>query len=136
VKKPNTQNIVRYANGMLLAAAIAIPLSAPDTVFAQDDAIEEIVVSGVRQSLDSAALIKRNSNVIVDAITAEDIGVFSDNNIGEALSRVPGVQLERSEGEGYRVTVRGLGPKFVRTTLNGRTALSSPGGRSISSRRK
>lgn len=45
----------------------------------------------------------------VDAITAEDIGVFSDNNIGKALSRVPGIAL-------------------VRTTLNGRTVLSSPGG--------
>ncbi len=127
-----THNTARYAGALLLTVAIAMPLLAPGTVLAQsdDDAapIEEIVVSGVRQSLDSAALIKRNSDAIVDAITAEDIGVFSDNNIGEALSRIPGVALERSEGEGYRVSIRGLGPRFVRTTLNGRTALSSPGG--------
>ena len=59
---------------------------------------------------------------------AQDIGLFSDNNIGEALARIPGVLLERDAGEGYRITIRGLGPRFVRTTVNGRTALSASGG--------
>ncbi len=98
-------------------------------------ALEEVVVTGIKASLDNAAEIKRASDSIVDAITAEDIGLFSDNNIGEALQRIPGVQLERSEGEGYRISIRGLGPRFVRTTLNGRTALSSPGGESGSDAR-
>jgi TonB-dependent receptor len=114
-----------------LTIAISMPLLAPVTVLAQDadtGALEEVVVYGIRQSLDNAADIKRNSDSIVDAITAQDIGLFSDNNMGEALQRVPGVQLERSEGEGFRISIRGLGPRFVRTTLNGRTALSSPGG--------
>jgi iron complex outermembrane receptor protein len=130
MRKPNFRSAVQPLKALLLPIALAAPLLVAGTVFAQgaDDAIEEIVVSGVRQSLDTAAEIKRNADTIADAITAEDIGVFSDNNIGEALSRIPGVQLERSEGEGYRISVRGLGPKFVRTTLNGRTALSSPGG--------
>lgn len=46
---------------------------------------------------------------MVDAISAEDIGMFSDNNIAEALQRVPGVQVERDMGEGFRISIRGLG---------------------------
>ena len=57
--------------------------------------MEEVTVSGIRRSLDLAADIKRESNTLVDVITAADIGLFSDNNIGEALARVPGVLLER-----------------------------------------
>jgi len=118
--------------------AISTTIFAPITVFAQDageqvaeeSVLEEVIVTGTRTSLDNAADLKRTSDTIIDAITAEDIGVFSDNNIGEALARIPGVQLERQEGDGYRISVRGLGPRFVRTTLNGRTALSSPGGES------
>ena len=121
----------RQIQALSLAVAVSLPLFAPATVLAQsaDERIEEVTVYGIRSSLDTAADIKRNSDSIVDAITAEDIGLFSDNNIGEALQRVPGVQLERADNnEGSRISIRGLGPRFVRTTLNGRTALSSPGG--------
>jgi len=127
----------RHFRLKVLTAAITASLFAPLPAIAQDaDAaeagddmvVEEVVVTGIRRSLDDAAEIKRGSDSIVDAITAEDIGLFSDNNIAEALQRVPGVQVERSEGEGFRISIRGLGPRFVRTTLNGRTALSSPGG--------
>ena len=99
-----------------------------DEEAADSEAIEEIVVVGIRGSLDTAAAIKRFSDQMVDAISAEDIGLFSDNNIGEALQRIPGVQLEREAGEGFRISIRGLGPRFVRTTFNGRTALSTAGG--------
>lgn len=120
----------RKLRTLLLTTAISTSLLAPMAANAQDPAenagveVEEIVVTGIRASLDAAATIKRNSDQMVDAISAEDIGMFSDNNIGEALSRVPGVLLERDAGEGYRISIRGLGPNFVRTTLNGRTALS------------
>ena len=129
----------------LLATAIFAALMAQSSVFAQteqdadqsaadsDGMIEEVVVMGVRHSLDSAAEIKRNSDQLVDAISAEDIGMFSDNNIAEALQRVPGVQVERDMGEGFRISIRGLGPRFVRTTVNGRTALSAAGGEDGSS---
>ena len=130
MRSSNTHATRRHIKALSLAAAMSLPLFSPVTVVAQgaDEAIEEVTVYGIRRSLDTAAEIKRDSDSIVDAITAEDIGLFSDNNMGEALQRVPGVQLERSEGEGFRISIRGLGPRFVRTTLNGRTALSSPGG--------
>jgi len=131
MKNPDSRILVQHLKIALLTTAFALPLLAPISAHAQgaaDEVIEEITAYGVRRSLDNAADIKRNSDTIVDAITAEDIGLFSDNNIAEALQRVPGVQLERSDGEGSRISIRGLGPRFVRTTLNGRTALSSPGG--------
>ena len=124
----------------LLASACLAALLAQSLVFAQTDqaddqsddfddmVLEEVVVQGIRSSLDSAAEIKRQAGQMVDAISAEDIGMFSDNNIAEALQRVPGVQVERDMGEGFRISIRGLGPRFVRTTVNGRTALSTAGG--------
>jgi iron complex outermembrane receptor protein len=128
--KPNAFLTARRISIFSLAIAVALPALTPGVALAQgaDEAIEEVTAYGVRRSLDNAADLKRNSDTIVDAITAEDIGLFSDNNIAEALQRVPGVQLERSDNEGNRISIRGLGPRFVRTTLNGRTALSSPGG--------
>jgi TonB-dependent receptor len=120
-----------------------LALLAQGPVFAQTDQVdqaaeneavlEEVIVTGVRASLDTAAEIKREADQMVDAISMEDIGMFSDNNIGEALQRVPGVQLERDMGEGFRISIRGLGPRFVRTTVNGRTALSAAGGEDGSS---
>ena len=126
-----TPTTVRQLKALLLTTAMSTALLVPSVTYAQEaeaDDLEEIVVTGIRGSLDSAAAIKRYADSIVDAISAEDIGLFSDNNIAEALQRIPGIQLERVEGEGSRVSIRGLGPRFVRTTLNGRTALSSPGG--------
>jgi len=125
----------------LLWSACLVALAAQSTALAQDDqaqtdneaVLEEVIVTGVRASLDTAAEIKREASQMVDAISAEDIGMFSDNNIAEALQRIPGVQLERDMGEGFRVSIRGLGPRFVRTTVNGRTALSTAGGEDGSS---
>ena len=131
------QNIPRHL--LFLASTCFAALLAQSPVFAQtdqdagttngDDAVlEEVVVTGIRRSLDFAAGVKRESNSVVDALMAQDIGLFSDNNIGEALARIPGVLLERDAGEGFRISIRGLGPRFVRTTINGRTALSPAGG--------
>ncbi|MET0247760.1 MAG: TonB-dependent receptor, partial [Sphingomonas sp.] len=64
--------------------------------------------------------IKRNSNGIVDAISAEDIGKFPNTNLAESLQRITGVSIDRSNGEGQFVTVRGFGPEFNLVTLNGR----------------
>ncbi|MGD9265302.1 MAG: TonB-dependent receptor plug domain-containing protein, partial [Lysobacterales bacterium] len=117
-----------FLTGLLTQPVLAQTEQDADQAADDDLVLEEVVVTGIRRSLEFAADIKRESAAVVDAITAQDIGLFSDNNIGEALARVPGVLLQREEGEGYRVTIRGLGPRFVRTTINGRTALSSSGG--------
>ena len=93
-------------------------------VFAQEQAseeLEEVVVTGLRGSLKASMEIKRDSIGVVDAITAEDIGKFPDTNLAESLQRIPGVSIDRQNGEGSQVTVRGFGPAYNLVTLNGRT---------------
>lgn len=79
---------------------------------------EEIVVTGIRRSLEAARNIKRNSDQIVDAIVAEDIGKLPDIAVSETAARIPGLQVTRRAGEADSVLVRGL-PDFA-TTYNGR----------------
>lgn len=98
---------------------------------------DEIVVTGIRASLEASAMIKREAQGVVDAISAEDIGKFPDTNLAESLQRITGVSIDRSNGEGSLVTVRGFGPEFNLVTLNGRqmpTALIGDGGSAPSSR--
>ena len=97
----------------------AMPASAQE---ADDDLTQEvIVVQGVRASLERAMDIKRDANGVVDAISAEDIGKFPDTNLAESLQRITGVSIDRVNGEGSQITVRGFGPDFNLVTLNGRT---------------
>ncbi|WP_095012672.1 TonB-dependent receptor [Tsuneonella mangrovi] len=79
-----------------------------------------IVVSGIRASLRESMNIKRDAVGVVDAISAEDIGKFPDTNLAESLQRITGVSIDRSSGEGSKVTVRGFGPEFNLVLLNGR----------------
>src|SRR5919106_825094 len=73
---------------------------------------DEIVITGIRASLRAAMDIKRDSYGVVDAISAEDIGKFPDTNLAESLQRITGVSIDRSNGEGQFVTVRGFGPEY------------------------
>ncbi|HLA72691.1 MAG TPA: TonB-dependent receptor [Steroidobacteraceae bacterium] len=90
--------------------------------FAQEQAseLDEVVVTGIRGSLQKSMDIKRNATGVVDAISAEDIGKFPDTNLAESLQRITGVSIDRVNGEGSSVTVRGFGPNFNLVTLNGR----------------
>jgi len=99
--------------------------AADSTIAGPAENLEEIVVTGLRQSLVTSEAIKRETAGVVDAITAEDIGKFPDTNLAESIQRVPGVTIDRLNNEGSRVTVRGFGPEFNLVTLNGR---SMPGG--------
>lgn len=95
---------------------------------AADDAqaaSSDIVVTGIRASIQAGVDIKRNSTQFVDAVVAEDIGKLPDTNVAESLSRVSGVQLTRGIGGGSDITVRGLRQNL--TLLNGRTVIDSGG---------
>lgn len=89
------------------------------------DQLEEVIVTGIRASLDRALDTKKGAAQFVDAINAEDVGKLPDQNVAEALQRVPGVSIQRSRGEGDFVSIRGLGPNFVRGTVNNRTLVSA-----------
>ena len=92
---------------------------------AADPPGDDIVVTGIRRSLESAAAIKRNSDGIVDAIVAEDIGKLPDTFASSALQRVTGVQVTRGGGEAAGVQVRGL--PDISTTYNGREIFTAEG---------
>jgi iron complex outermembrane receptor protein len=79
-----------------------------------------IVVTGMRRSLQSARNVKRNSDQIVDAIVASDIGKLPDIAVSDTAARIPGVQVTRERGEADRVLVRGLDRTFYTTTYNSR----------------
>jgi iron complex outermembrane receptor protein len=91
---------------------------------------EAIIVTGFRASLQNALGQKRRSDQIIDAITAEDIADFPDANLAESIQRLPGVSIDRDNGEGRSVTIRGLGGDFQMTRLNGADALAVAGGSS------
>ncbi len=96
-------------------------MAADSTNMAPVEGLEEIVVTGLRQSLVTSEGIKRETAGVVDAITAEDIGKFPDTNLAESIQRIPGVTIDRMNNEGSQVTVRGFGPEFNLVTLNGRS---------------
>lgn len=97
----------------------------------QPTVAEEVVVTGIRASLEQAMDIKRESSGVVDAIVAEDIGKFPDANLAESLQRIPGVSIDRDAGEGNNVTVRGFDAQYNMVTINGRQMPSSADGRSF-----
>ncbi len=81
--------------------------------------LEEVVVTGFRQSIEVALDAKRDSVNFTDSISAEDVGKLPDNNLAEALQRVPGVQISRTNGEGQQISLRGMGSSFARVLLDG-----------------
>jgi TonB-dependent receptor len=108
-------------------APVAATATATDQAGSSTSTVSEVVVTGFRNSLAQAITVKRNTTAEVDTILAEDIGKFPDLNLAESLQRIPGVSITREGGEGRQVTIRGLGPQYTRTTINGMEALSTIG---------
>ena len=93
----------------------------------ENQEMEEVVTTGIKSSLMDALEIKRNKIGVTEIITAEDVGKFPDGNIAEALARVSGIAIDRSNIEGSQVTVRGMGAQYNMVTLNGRQMPVAPG---------
>lgn len=121
----------QFAQALLGAASLISMMAMAPSIYAQDaqvdEPVDEVVVTGIRQSLRNALDEKRNAKNIIDGISAEDIGKSSDQNIAEALQRVTGVSINRENGEGTTVTVRGVNADLNNVTLNGVTITSSGG---------
>jgi len=117
----------------LIASATALPTAA----FAQDaaDATAEeeagIVVTGFRASLQNAVNEKKRADQIVESVSAEDIGKLPDSSIGESIARLPGLTSQRISGRAGYIAVRGFGPDFSSTLLNGRQQTSTNDNRGI-----
>ncbi|MFC5462632.1 TonB-dependent receptor [Massilia niabensis] len=105
------------ANGTATSTATSDSQAAPAVVY----------VAGTRRSVASAIDRKLRAGTVSDSIVAEDIGQFPDKNVGEALSRVTGVQLSRDFGEGSQVSIRGVEPDLNRIEINGMSVLGTSG---------
>ena len=118
---------------MILGSSLLVPGLAQAADNSAEE-VNEIVVTGIRASLESSMNLKRSGQGVVDGIVAEDIGKFPDTNLAESLQRISGVSINRTaSGEGQQITVRGVGPDFNLVLLNGRQMPASnlgPGGES------
>src|SRR5580698_7673325 len=111
---------------MLVPPAFALAAAAaPD-----DNALQEIVVTGIRKSVDESLAAKRASDDFIEVVTAEDIGKMPDKNVADSLSRLPGIttsSMGASEGgfdENDRVSMRGTNPSLTQTLINGHNIAS------------
>ena len=87
--------------------------------------LEEVLVTGIRNSLRESLDTKRRTDAVVDAITAEDIGKFPDKNVADTLQRIPGISVDRIWGEGRDIFVRGTDNTMNRTLMNGQNMASA-----------
>jgi len=118
-----------YAIALALASNIAMAQETPKTETpAKDTAIQKVVVSSTRASQQSSIDRKKNAATAQDSIVAEDVGALPDRNIGEAISRIAGISLNRGDfGEGVSVAVRGNTADLTRVEIDGQ-GLQAGGG--------
>ncbi len=95
------------------------------------EALDTIVVTGIRRGIESAISVKKNSDSIVEAISAEDIGKLPDNSIAESIARLPGLTAQRVAGRAQTISIRGLSGDFAGTLLNGREQVSTGDNRAV-----
>ncbi|PMQ15515.1 TonB-dependent receptor [Janthinobacterium sp. AD80] len=107
------------------AALLSLCAAAQAQQAAPPEAMQEVVVTGIRASLEQSLSQKRNSDSVIDVVSAEDIGKLPDKNVADAVQRLPGVNISSSAGgeggfsENDRVSIRGTSPSLTQTLING-----------------
>ena len=103
------------------ATGASAATTAAATTVTKGDELQEIVVTGLRASLEKSLEIKKNATVVLDSINAEELGRFPDADVADSLEHLPGITISRTTGgEGQKVSVRGFGPQYNIVTLNNR----------------
>jgi iron complex outermembrane recepter protein len=134
MKFSKLNSYAHVARGVSIAAvalAIATPAMAQDAAAPAADEEEAIVVTGFRASLQNSVNTKKKSDQIVESVSAEDIGKLPDASIGESIARLPGLTSQRLNGRANVIAIRGLGPDFSQTLLNGREQTSTGDNRAV-----
>ncbi|MDP5029578.1 TonB-dependent receptor [Paraglaciecola sp.] len=118
--------------GAVLSTLAVNTMAAQNTTEQQTDELEVISVSGsYSKSLEKAVDIKRSTVGFSDSVVATDIADFPEQNLAEALQRMPGVTIERNKGLGSKVNVRSLPSEFTHVSINGVATASGSGGRDV-----
>ncbi|MFC3115926.1 TonB-dependent receptor [Cellvibrio fontiphilus] len=130
MKKQSFNHMLALATTMaLVSGSQAVYAQAANTQAATAEKdIEEVVVTGFRQSVLNAIDAKRNSDTVIEAISADDIGGLPDVSIADSLSRLPGVTSVRTGGQASELNIRGMSGDFVFATMNGREQVSTSTG--------
>ena len=118
-----------FAMNAVAAAVAAILAGASHQARAQDaqaasteepeGELQEVVVSGIRHSIETSIAAKRESTSIVEVVSAEDIGKLPDTSIADSIARLPGLAAQRIEGRPAAISIRGLGEDYAGALLNG-----------------
>jgi iron complex outermembrane receptor protein len=119
---------------MLLTAAgnsQAAEVGTAANTAAADQPLEEVVVTGIRKGIEDAVSAKKASSSIIEQVSSEDIGKLPDASIAESIARLPGIAAQRTNGRAQTLAIRGLGPDFTVTTLNGREQASINDNRTV-----
>lgn len=119
------RDAIKAVNRSAAIYGTAATLALTGVAASAQEVVDEIVVAGIRGALKNAVDLKRNSTAVVDAVSAEDVGKFPDSDLGESLSRIPGVTVGRSFGQGASVSIRGGAPQMTLTQLNGQNVAST-----------
>lgn len=113
------------------AAAITAFAAAQQADDAPDEVTDEIIVEGIRGSIQESIDVKRGNDVISDALIGVEIGDLPDLSVAESLERITGVTSDRFKGGASEVSIRGLGAFLGYSTLNGRELTSGSDGRGV-----
>jgi len=137
-KRPISEQIAKKCGFRIPLCAAAPLIFLSTSVYAQDDTtdedaavLEEVVVTGTRGTIQNSIEQKRLSDVVVEALTAEDIGDLPALSIGEALETLTSAASHREQGGATEISIRGLGPFLGSTVVNGREATNGSGDRSV-----
>ena len=125
----------RLLGGAALGAVVALAFggaaAAQDAPQEETTQVEEVIVTGIRASVEASISAKANNTSIVEVISAEDIGKLPDVSIAESLARLPGVTSQRLDGRSQLISIRGLGPDFTTALLNGRELVTTGDNRGV-----
>ncbi|MES2861638.1 MAG: TonB-dependent receptor [Pseudomonadota bacterium] len=129
------RTVLMTSAALLAMSTSALAQTAPDgstpPPTAQDDSVDEIVVTGIRATQRNSIAVKRETATIVDAIVNDEIGSLPDNSVGDTLERITGVTADRFKGNANELSVRGLGPTLSFSTFNGREVSTAGPDRSV-----
>ena len=121
----------RSALSLAVAAAIAMSNNAAAQQASPDDGLVEVTITGIRAAIETAIAAKKESEAIVEVVSAEDIGKLPDTSIAESIARLPGVAAQRTGGRASQISIRGFGPDFTTGLLNGRQQVSVGDSRAV-----
>lgn len=124
---------VAFGAAALMTVGSAHAQTAATTAQPADQPAEvgEVVVTGIRRSIEASISAKANNTSIVEVISSEDIGKLPDVSIAESLARLPGVTMQRLDGRSQQISIRGLGPDFTTALLNGRELVTTGDNRGV-----